>query len=33
MVKEKIIAKKLPQRTLKGKKEPLIPYLLESIKN
>jgi len=33
MVKEKIIAKKLPQRTLKGKKEPLIPYLLENIKN
>jgi adenylate cyclase len=32
MVKEKIIAKKLSQKTLKGKKEPLIPYLLENIK-
>jgi class 3 adenylate cyclase len=33
MVKDKIIAKKLPKKTLKGKKEPLIPYLLENIKN
>ena len=32
-IKDKIIAKKLPQKTLKGKKEPLIPYLLENIKN
>jgi class 3 adenylate cyclase len=33
IVKDKIIAKKLPQKTLKGKKKPLIPYLLESIQN
>jgi Adenylate cyclase, family 3 (some proteins contain HAMP domain) len=33
MVKERIIAKKLPQKTLKGKKEPLIPYLLDNFKN
>jgi len=33
IVKDKIIAKKLPQKTLKGKKKPLIPYLLENIKH
>lgn len=33
MVKDKIIAKKLPPKKLKGKKDPLIPYLLENIEH